>query len=929
MSRSKTTLTVVIVLLAMIAIPVAVLLLAPMTYSGLLERTVRSTTGLTAEIGGLEVDLFPPHIGVADLQVKNPRLAADEPLLTLATFSASASLGDWWKNAPTWWRAAAAGAVVRAARDAEGRSNWDAATDNQQAEEQSADTPTDENENTKDTGPLFSFSTIEITDLEFFRITEAETHKLDVTELVLRKEQDERLHITLDASYRDEPLSAEGTLALPRSDQARDVDFQASLFGNDISMRGRVGHDGITPGEAHVSAQLKDLSTVGRLLDQNLDRFTPVILDGMLNAPQLGRWELSAQGELGTNNFSVDSAANVSDAAIELDKLSLDLGASSLTANGRLNSAAKSAELEVEAERLDIDELLSYAKDTSDDDPSASQGFNPGGLAAWTIAVDATAERIDYQPYQLQNLTVSLDDRDGMLRTNGSFKGLIKAVESAGDDDSSKQEADDTPGEAAQNSAAEASTDTFAWRLVSPVEFNANLTLARQTGLGDWPLTAQISTDGANAKLETALPARGGTDFKAKASAKIDNLDFIEGVETNRAGSFLPFTLAVDAKSDQSTLTLNPVEVGISGNNVNGDLSIDRSQEPLQLNGTLNSKLLDLNQFATTSKENIEGDGAALDKDSGDVIGDQPIDWSWLNAAEVDLAVTLDQFNFNQASMRNVQTEVKLKDGELTVDPLKADLKQGGIRGDLRVKRVEGKGEVASLDTRLIATGLSPADMGRKNAGLIDGGETDVLINLQTSGANPQQLAAGLDGEIAFEVQRATIRNSLFEIIGSDILTETFSLINPFAKDDDRTELECAAVYFKAEQGVLTSPDQLVIETNKMKIRGGGEVDLGEETLMIDFVPTPRKGLGISLSSLASVVRLGGTLGSPQPVADPGGIFKAGATIGAAVATGGLSLVGQGLFDRLRNAGTACGKIFEQVPATDIPQAIKPDVENE
>ncbi len=925
MSKLKVTFAVLASLLVVIAIPIAVLLLAPMTYSGLLERGVRSATGLTANMSGLEVDLFPPRVAVDDLRLSNPRLANSAALLTLETFSATMSPGDWWKEAPTWWSATAAGVVVRAAQDADGRSNWDTTDDDQQTQDQPDDASTAEDTQNDGTGPMFSFDTIKATDLHFIRVTDDDTHQLNVAEMVLRKEQDERLNITLDANYRDEPLSAEGTLALPRSDRARDVDFEASIFGNEIRMRGRVGHDGLVPGEVHISAQLKDLSTVSQLLDQDLSRFTPITLDGMLNAPQPGRWEITGQGELGTSTFDIESAANVNEDMVELDKLALEFGDSSLTANGQLNSAARSAELKLEAERLNIDQLLSYATTTEKDEenPPRSDDFDPGWLAAWTITVDATAARLDYQPYRLQGLTVSVDDRNGMLRTKGSLQGLTASVENAIEDNGYEEEdTEEQPSgkvEDTQDGATKSSTDMAAWRLVSPVEFKADLTLARDTG--DWPLTAQVSTDGANAELDTALPVRSDTDFNGKINATIEKLAFVEGVKTDSWESFLPFTLAVAAESKQSKLTLNPITVGISGNAMDGEISIDRAHEPLQITGSLNSKLLDLNQFATTAAENVEGKGEQIDKDSGDVIGNEPIDWSWLNAATVDLKLTLDKFNFNQASMSNVRTDVKLQNGELTVDPLKANLKKGGIRGDLRVKQ---KSEGASLDGSLIATGLTPADLGRKNAGLIDGGETDVLINLHTDGANPQALAAGLDGEIALEIQRATIRNSLFEIIGSDILTETFNLINPFAKEDDRTELECAAVYFKAEDGVLTSPDQLVIETNKMKIRGGGEVDLGEETLMIDFVPTPRQGLGISLSSLSSVVRLGGTLGNPQPVADPSGILKAGATIGAAVATGGLSLLGQGLFDRVRSAGTACGKIFEQVPATDIPTAIDP-----
>lgn len=218
----------------------------------------------------------------------------------------------------------------------------------------------------------------------------------------------------------------------------------------------------------------------------------------------------------------------------------------------------------------------------------------------------------------------------------------------------------------------------------------------------------------------------------------------------------------------------------------------------------------------------------------------------------------------------------------------------------------------------MVVTELVPADLGQPDKGLIDGGESDLFLDLRTHGASPQELARALNGEIALEVQHATIRNDLFERIGSDILMQTVNLINPLVQQDEYTELECAALHFNAVDGVLTSADQIVVETTNMKIRGGGEIDLGKETLQIDLVPSARQGVGIGAGNLASVLRLGGTLGNPHPVADTKGILKTSATIGAAIATSGVSLLAQGLFNRLSNSGTACGRIFEST--TDVQE---------
>ena len=392
------------------------------------------------------------------------------------------------------------------------------------------------------------------------------------------------------------------------------------------------------------------------------------------------------------------------------------------------------------------------------------------------------------------------------------------------------------------------------------------------------------------------------------------------GSEKPQWRKLLPLQASVTAAREGAALHLDPIDLRVSQSDVGGSLVFDPSPEPLAVRGRLHSHELDINQFSTTSEESLTGAAEELDQPSGDVIGDAPLDWSWLSALQGQLQFTVDNLNFNQTHFQDVQLDLHIEDGALSIDPLQANLGAGGIRGNAHVARADGG---AAVQARLIVTQLNPADLGRKNAGLIDGGYTDLLANFTTEGASPQALASHLNGEFALEVQRATVRNRLFEVIGSDILMQLVDLINPFAQREETTELKCAAAYFKAADGVLTSPGQLAVETGKMQIRGGGEIDLRDETLKIDFVPTARRGVGIGLGKLASVVRLGGTLGAPRPEADPGGIFKAGATIGAAIASGGISLLGQGLFDRVRSAGTRCGHIFEDLPQTAIPGAIE------
>ena len=83
-----------------------------------------------------------------------------------------------------------------------------------------------------------------------------------------------------------------------------------------------------------------------------------------------------------------------------------------------------------------------------------------------------------------------------------------------------------------------------------------------------------------------------------------------------------------------------------------------------------------------------------------------------------------------------------------------------------------------------------------------------------------------------------------------------------------------------------------------------GEVELETEQLDVAMQVRPREGLGISVGAVAnSFFKLGGTLKNPSIDIDAASGIT---TTGAAVATGGLSLLAKGLWDRVSSEASLC-----------------------
>lgn len=915
---------IALIVVLLLLVPATLVLVVPAVSTEIAERAIRSATGVDARVASIEVDLFPPVVRGHGLELPSAGAGMEDPAMTVQGFALFVDPARWWDDAPTWWSGTASGVLVRMARDGDGGSNWPTG----QPQTREDPKPTEEQ------SAAFRFSSVNVNDLDFYRVTPEGSQHINLQQLEVTRDSDERVQFSLDGTWRDQPVSANGSVPLPSSERAREISVDARLSGTTLNVEGTVGHDGVVPGQADFKVEADELALISMIFDTDLTALAPLSLQGQLVAPSQGRWELRASGEVG--NQPLDLAVNLAsagldaeDAVMELEQASLSFGPNSVEATGRVNTSAQTATLDVQSEFLDLNQVLSLlgpgqeAELEVDEEALAFTG-------PWQMDLTVSLRELVYQQFRANQLNGELRSSQGELDANlqlSRFAGISSKGDSEASDEAST----------GQSAASEwAVSDLQVTATLHPPSSDASDDKDKPGATHRRQLTASLSAPGMDADVDASLAADDLRLISGTFDAEVEDFSAVTGFQIDAENppwrNLMPFALNIHARPHDGGWELDPLELNGGGNDLQGTLTVDPTRQPLYIGGRLEAGVIDLNRIRTTSRmpgsENgAEGDEQTSPAESsvaGDIFSTEPIDWGWLDAATLDIEVGISELHFNQTVFRDVTVPLNLSEGLLRIDPLSANLSEGGVRGHVVAERSQAD---ALLDTELVVTNLQPADLGMKDTGLIDGGNTDLLFNLDSRGESPQALASNLRGEIALEVQNATIRNDLFEVIGSDLLTQTAELINPFSQRDDTTELECAAAYFVAGEGVLKSVDTLVIETSKMKIRGSGELNLKEEKLRIDFTPSARSGIGVSLGDLSSMVRIGGTLSNPSVEPDPSGVAKAGATIGAAVATGGLSLLAKGLFDRARNAGgTACGKIFEQAPATDVPVDITPSM---
>ncbi len=153
-------------------------------------------------------------------------------------------------------------------------------------------------------------------------------------------------------------------------------------------------------------------------------------------------------------------------------------------------------------------------------------------------------------------------------------------------------------------------------------------------------------------------------------------------------------------------------------------------------------------------------------------------------------------------------------------------------------------------------------------------GRLDVTVDLKGSGGSPAEIMGSLDGNITLVMGKGQVYSKYLNLLGSDLRQDVFRLINPMAREEDVTDINCFVSRFDLKDGMAEST-ALVFDTTRMSVMGEGSVDLKTERLDFSLRPLPRKGTSaegggkLGLGELARPLKLRGTLANPSLAIDP------------------------------------------------------------
>ena len=360
-------------------------------------------------------------------------------------------------------------------------------------------------------------------------------------------------------------------------------------------------------------------------------------------------------------------------------------------------------------------------------------------------------------------------------------------------------------------------------------------------------------------------------------------------------------TLKALLRVDEHTYAFDPLDLAFGGHVVKGRVAFTTSgaRPRLDLDASIDSlraaELAFLGSGATSAPRQPA-------KASGFLLSEAEIPFGALRYADANVKLLIGRVALtNRIDLKQVDARFTIEDGRLDMPVLKARLFGGSLIAHLTIDaaRIANPSIALRANAQDLELGALFAALDIKRE--VRGSRAVLSADLTTHGNSPHAWAGGASGSVLLSVSRGTLVNTKLDLGG--VLEQLFAALNPFRQKDTSTEILCVVARMPFSQGVARIDRSLAMETDKAGVSASGTVDFRSETLDLSFSPRLRQGIKVEALQVAQLVRLQGSFRDPRVRLDAVASATSVARIGAAIGTGGLSILGEALLQQSPQGG--------------------------
>jgi len=351
-----------------------------------------------------------------------------------------------------------------------------------------------------------------------------------------------------------------------------------------------------------------------------------------------------------------------------------------------------------------------------------------------------------------------------------------------------------------------------------------------------------------------------------------------------------PFKVRAHISRHGMRIGVRQIAASLGGSDVSGKVDIDASTKRPLVKADLLSRHLLLKDFAAITGSKAQttalatsqpGSVAPAVKDQSDTAAHLLFPTARLQvervrAVDADVHFRATSIEAGTVPFTQVSLHLKLDDSVLTFEPLRFDMAQGRIAGNVHI---DARSQPPKVRADFHAEDIQLAQFRGKGANAappIDG-LLDARAVIEGTGDSVHDVMSDASGTFSVIVPQGDVRSAFAELTGVDVAEGIGLLVK---KPDDRAAIRCGVAQFAVESGTA-HVQNIVFDTQDVLIKGGGQVYLGSEKLDMTIQGQPKK---IRVVRVRAPVEIRGQLLKPSFKLETGHLLKQGA-IGAALGT--------------------------------------------
>ncbi|MBS0339574.1 MAG: AsmA family protein [Proteobacteria bacterium] len=456
-------------------------------------------------------------------------------------------------------------------------------------------------------------------------------------------------------------------------------------------------------------------------------------------------------------------------------------------------------------------------------------------------------------------------------------------------------------------------------------EGGVGVQLDAQTGARSIPLDLDLRMEGATASIDGQVDlGEAAGQAQLKVEADIQSTQALAEMLRVKLPLPVPARFSGELALRPRQLQIDNLELETQGQTVAGSIVWDRGATPPALQLALRADSLDLARLFPVHRS---GQGAPDAKGDARVFPDTPFPAIKPPGMAIQADLRAERLVLpNGLELGAVQLRGSSSAERIDIAQLDFGLARG--RFNLVGGWQQGAGSAAprvnaQIKARGVALDAVLALARRETA--ISGGRTELDARLSASGNSPRRLAASLNGEVRVRVGEASSagRHSSGSVQG-ELVSALLHALTPLRGSDDSFKLRCAAARLPVKAGRIEIDRSIAIEGDRVDVVMSGLIDLAGERVDLGMRPTVKKGTGLDPTAFAGLVKIAGPLGKPEVQVNMAGTAREAVNIGAAVATGGATILGERLLGRVNDAHPCDSAYSGSAKTTAAPAAAAP-----